>query len=236
MFRIAIIEDEAEYSKTLSEYVARYAAEQRISYDIAFFSDGVSFLNGYQPNYDIIFMDIQMPYINGFEASQRLRELDPKVRLVFVTSHTQFAPSGYEVEASGFLVKPVSYLSFFTLMNRLIRTGLRDKGCELVVRLRDGVRVIPYAELMYIEISGHSIKYVTEKGPIEASGSFSKLEAKLPEDSFARPSNSFIVHLKFVKGVVGNTVQVGTETVPISRARKKEFMINVMRYFGDRLS
>ncbi len=236
MLRIAIVEDEHEYSDLLSNYISRYALEQDFSYDIATFSDGVTFLTGYQPIYDIIFMDIQMPHINGFEASQRLRELDPKVRLVFVTSHTQFAPSGYEVGASGFLVKPVSYLSFFTLIDRLMRTGLRDRDCELVVRLRDGVRVIPYTELMYVEISGHSIKYVTEKGSIEGSGSFSKLEEILPKDSFARPSNSFIVHLKFIKGIAGNTVQVGPVAVPISRARKKEFMINVMRYFGDRLS
>ena len=236
MFRIAIVEDEREYSEQLSGYISRYALGQDFSYDIALFSDGITFLTMYQPIYDIVFMDVQMPHINGFEASQRLRELDPTVRLVFVTRHTQFATSGYEVEASGFLVKPVSYLSFFTLMDRLMRTDLRDKDCELVIRLRNGIQVIPYAELMYIEISGHSIKYVTEKGPIEASGSFSKLEEVLPKSSFARPSNSFIVHLKFVKGIVGNYVQVGTETVPISRARKKEFILNVMRYFGDRLS
>ena len=150
MFRIAIVEDEREYSEQLSGYISRYALGQDFSYDIALFSDGITFLTMYQPIYDIVFMDIQMPHINGFEASQRLRELDPTVRLVFVTRHTQFATSGYEVEASGFLVKPVSYLSFFTLMDRLMRTDLRDKDCELVIRLRNGIQVIPYAELMYI--------------------------------------------------------------------------------------
>ena len=236
MLKIAIVEDEREYSDQLSAHIGRYASEENFSFDIAHFSDGVAFLTGYQPIYDIIFMDIQMPHINGFEASQRLREIDPKVRLVFVTSYTQFAPKGYEVEASGFLIKPVSYLGFFTLMDRLMRTGLRDREQEFVIHLRDGIRVIPYAELMYIEISGHSLRYVTETGVVEASGSFTKLEEILPKDSFARSSNSFIVHLKFVKGITGNTVQVGNEELPISRARKKEFTINVMRYFGDRLS
>lgn len=112
MLKIAIVEDEREYYDQLSGHIVRYAADHNISHDITLFSDGVAFLTGYQPVYDIVFMDIQMPHISGFEASQRLRELDPKVRLVFVTSYTQFAPRGYEVEASGFLVKPVSYLSF----------------------------------------------------------------------------------------------------------------------------
>lgn len=236
MLKIAIVEDEPEYYELLAGHIGRYTAEQGIPCDIAHFSDGVIFLTGYQPVYDLIFMDIQMPRVNGFEASQRLRELDPKVKLVFVTSYAQFAPRGYEVEAAGFLVKPVSYLSFVTLMDRLMRTGMRDRDAELVIHLRNGVRVIPYGELMYIEISGHNLKYVTESGVIEASGSFTKLEEILPKESFARPSNSFIVHLKFVKGITGNTVQVGSYELPISRARKKEFSINVMRYFGDRLS
>lgn len=234
MIKIAIVEDELEYFDLLSRYISRYMTEQNTSYDIAHFPDGVVFLTDYHPIYDIIFMDIQMPHINGFETSQRLRELDPKVKLVFVTSYSQYAPKGYEVEASGFLVKPVSYLSFYMLMDRLMRTGIRDRDKELVIHLRNGVRVIPYAELMYIEISGHNLKYVTESGIVEASGSFTKLEEILPKDSFARPSNSFIVHLKYVKGITGSIVQVGNGELPISRARKKEFSIKVMRYFGDR--
>ena len=235
MLKIAIVEDEREYSDSLTKHIERYAADKNILHDITVFPDGVAFLTKYQPIYDIIFMDIQMPYINGFEAAQKLRELNPKVKLVFVTSYAQFAPKGYEVEASGFLVKPVSYLSFLTLMDRLMRTGLRNRDSELVIHLRGGIRVIPYDELMYIEIAGHSLRYVTESGMIEASGSFSKLEEILPKDSFVRPSNSFIVHLKFVKGITGSTVQVGTDELPISRARKKDFSISVMRYFGDRL-
>ena len=236
MYKIAVVEDEQEYANDLSKHIQRYMADQKVSADISVFPDAVDFLTGYRPVFDIVFMDIQMPHISGFEASQRLRELDPSVRLVFVTGYPQFAPKGYEVDASGFLVKPVSYFSFFSLMERLMRTGLRDREQELVVRLRDGVRVLPFVELVYIEISRHNLKYVTETGTVEASGSFTKLEEMLPSDQFARPSNSFIVHLKFVNGIKGNMVQVGDTEIPISRARKKEFTVALMRYFGDRLA
>lgn len=235
MLYAAIIDDEREQSDILMSYFRRFGAEKGISVNTFGFSDAVDFLTKYQPIYDAVFMDIEMPHINGFEAAERLRELDPKIPLVFVTSYAQYAPKGYEVDASGYLVKPVSYVSFYTLMDKVLRVSARDKDAELLIHMRDGIKVLPYSEIMYIEISGHNLKYVTERGTVEASGSFTALEQILPPERFARPSNSFIVHLKFVRGTVGNSVFVNTTEIPISRARKKEFMIRLMRYFGDKV-
>lgn len=235
MLQIAIVEDEQEYSDTLKSYLIRYEKEKRVSLRVTAYKDAMVFLTGYRPIFDLIFMDIQMPRINGFDAAQHLRELDPGVRLVFVTSHAQYAPKGYEVSAAAFLVKPVSYYSFYTLMDKILRTAVRDRENELMVRTKDGVRVLLYSEIEYIEISGHSLKYVTEDGVLEATGSFSTLEKQLPPDRFVRCHNSFIIHLKFVRGVVGNTVQVGACDVPISRSRKQEFLFRLADYFGDRI-
>ncbi len=234
MLYAAIIDDEQSCAAMLERYLQRYAGEKGLQVRTAVFSDPVEFLTKYQPVYDMVFMDIEMPHINGFETAQRLRELDPAVALVFVTGYAQYAPRGYEVNASGYLVKPVSYLSFYTLVEKLMRVSARDRDAELIIRLRDGVRVLRHSEIEYIEISGHSLRYVTERGTVEATGSMAKLEEVLPADAFARPSNSFIVHLKFVRGVMGNDVQVGDQLIPISRARKKDFMVALMRYYGDR--
>ncbi len=235
MLEIAIVEDEKEYSDTLEKYLKRYEQEKEVSIRLTKYKDAMALLTRYRPVFDLIFMDIQMPHINGFDAAQHLRELDPNVRLVFVTSHVQYAPKGYDVSAAGFLVKPVSYYSFYTLMDKIVRTAARDKENELMIRTKEGIRVLLYSEIEYIEISGHNLKYVTEGGSLEATGSFAALEQQLPKDRFVRCSNSFIVHLKFVKGVTGNVVQVGEYEIPISRSRKKDFMFSLMSYFGDRI-
>lgn len=235
MLRVAIVDDELEYANILESYINRFGTEKGFKVNTATFSDAVDFLTKYQPIYDMVFMDIEMPYITGLEAAERLRTLDPKVPLVFVTSYAQYAPKGYEVNASGYLVKPVSYISFYTLIDKMLRVSLRDRDEELLIHTRDGVQVLPYSQIIYVEISGHSLKYVTERGTFAASGSFTSLESTLPAESFARPSNSFLVHLKFVRGTSGNSVYVEGAEIPISRARKKEFMVRLMRYFGDKV-
>lgn len=56
---------------------------------------------------DLIFIDINMPKESGMAFAQRLRESGREVRLVFVTSHTEYALSAFDVYAYDFMVKPV---------------------------------------------------------------------------------------------------------------------------------
>jgi two-component system LytT family response regulator len=57
---------------------------------------------------DLVFVDINMPRENGLAFAQRLRESGRYLKLVFVTSHTEYALSAYEVHAFDFMVKPVN--------------------------------------------------------------------------------------------------------------------------------
>lgn len=119
--RVAVVEDDEKAAATLKQYLTRYGEENQISFKIGMYSNAISILEQYSANYDIIFMDIRMPYLNGMDAAHRLRVLDSTVALIFVTSLTQYAVSGYEVDAMDYIIKPVNYYDFALKLSRVLK-------------------------------------------------------------------------------------------------------------------
>lgn len=56
---------------------------------------------------DVVVADISMPGLNGIDAARQIRKLDQRIKIVFLTMHSQasYAASAFEVGASGFVLK-----------------------------------------------------------------------------------------------------------------------------------
>lgn len=57
---------------------------------------------------DVAFLDVEMGPLNGLELAKKLTELYPKLNIIFVTGHKEYAMDAYGVYPSGYLLKPVS--------------------------------------------------------------------------------------------------------------------------------
>ena len=57
---------------------------------------------------DICFMETEISGMKGAEAAEELREADPGMKIVFLTSDPGYALEAFRVHASGYLIKPVS--------------------------------------------------------------------------------------------------------------------------------
>ncbi|NOU97198.1 response regulator [Paenibacillus sp. LMG 31456] len=57
---------------------------------------------------DLIFLDIEMPGMNGLIAAERLSLRYPRSQIIFVTAYNEYAVEAFEVNAFGYLLKPVS--------------------------------------------------------------------------------------------------------------------------------
>lgn len=55
---------------------------------------------------DIAFLDIEMPYINGLELAKKLKSIDRKICVVFVSAYDQYTLDAFGTRASGYLLKP----------------------------------------------------------------------------------------------------------------------------------
>ena len=74
MYRIAIVEDEADSRKKLKNFLNQYERESGSILQVKEFNDGLFFVSDYEPEYDVIFMDIEMPHMNGMDAARKIRE------------------------------------------------------------------------------------------------------------------------------------------------------------------
>lgn len=227
---IAVVEDNDSEAAFIRGFIDRYFKEKNMQCKVTVFSDALFFLFGYKPEFDCVFMDIDLPNLNGLDGAKKLRESDPAVPLVFVTSLARYAVKGYGVGALDYLVKPFSYENFALTMDTVCTHTKLNSQSSVTVRNLDGYKVIPTCSIYYVEVRKHRIMYHTDTGIIDVWGSMPSAEAGLPKESFVKCGASWLVNLKNVKSVSGNTVTVGKDILKISRAKKKEFMTALHEY------
>lgn len=56
---------------------------------------------------DAAFLDIEMPGMSGLTLAKKLKDAQPDLHIVFVTSYEQYALDAFAVHATGYLLKPV---------------------------------------------------------------------------------------------------------------------------------
>lgn len=234
MLLAVIVEDDDKAAAELEAYIDRYAASCGEKIRTVRYGDAESFLVGYKTGVDIVFMDIELPDMDGMAAAAKLRERDSLVTIVFVTNMAQFAVKGYSVGAFDFLVKPVTYYGFATMMNRAAAVIHSNKVPEMTVRSSDGLRRVELANVQYIEVLGHKLIYHTDGGDIDGWGSLNDMEQRLAPYHFVRGSNCYLINLRHVTAIDGSIATVSGHELALSRTRRRDFIRALNEYLGDR--
>lgn len=69
-------------------------------------------------NIDFIFIDTEMPGFNGIKLGKIART--KTIHLIFTSSHSNYAVESYEINALGYLLKPINTVKFASAINGLI--------------------------------------------------------------------------------------------------------------------
>lgn len=231
--RIAIIDDEEVVGAQIENLVEKYSKKNDIRADIVRYNEAVSFLENYKSDFDVVFLDIKMPKLNGMRAAEMLRKLDENIIIVFITNLIQYAIRGYNVDAIGFVVKPVDEYNFTILMDKVVRTYESRKQAECTIKTAEGVRRIRIRDINYIEIIKHKLIFHTALGDITSWGSLVTVEADLPKEHFSRCNVCYLVNLYRVQEINGDYVTVAGEPLKIARSRKKEFFADIAKFWGN---
>ncbi|MBP5373052.1 MAG: response regulator transcription factor [Clostridia bacterium] len=235
MIKIAIVEDNKKEQQRLLSNLERYGVDNHLNLRFFLYGDAITFLEE-RGIFDIVFMDIMLPNMTGMEAAQRLREYDKQVVLIFVTTMAQFAIKGYEVEALDYIIKPVKYDRLTMKLQKAIKVIQSNEGGELTINDPSGIVKCSTAEVMYVEVHGHKLKYHTTEKIYEEYRSLTELEKVLKVYDFMRCNACFLVNPQFIKKVNGKELTVllfNGEELRISQPRRKSFIGELTNWLGQ---
>lgn len=233
MLNIAIVEDELQAADVLTRFLGEFSESYGTQFKITRFNDPTILLEDYKPVWDIVFMDIEMPNMDGMWAAHKLRELDQKSILIFVTNMAQFASKGYEVNALDYIIKPYAYSDFERKIARAVSV-LENADESIVVAYRGGAQRLLLRDIRYVEVRGHNVQYHTESDVISSSGSLHKLESVLSSQGFLRSAKAFLVNSRHVMSVRSGELELSNgEIVPLGRAYHKSFLQGFAAVIGN---
>lgn len=227
------MEDEQLYAKQLHEYLRKYEKENGEAIEVTIYSDGDQIVEKYQSQYDIILMDIEMKFMDGMSAAEEIRKIDTEVVIIFITNMTQYAIRGYAVDALDYVLKPVSYFALSQRLNRAIGRMRKRESKMIMVNMKGGIVRLNIANIYYIESQGHTLILHTILGDYETSGTMKEMESKLLGMNFCRGNKGYLINLQHVDGISDGCAIVKDEKLILSRARKKEFMEALTKYWGE---
>lgn len=234
MIHIAICDDEKDFVAQLTGLLHRYAAETGEEIKVTAYYDGMEMIEKYNTTIDLIFLDIQMRLVNGLRAAGRIRQLDEKVSIIFLTTLTQYGLEGYKYQAVNYIIKPMKYVRLKAEMDQWLKKHRADDRPSIAVTNDTGRYKVFLKSLRYVETFNRNLLLHTEQENIICYKSMKEMEQELQGKGFIRCHTSYVVNLFYVKGVKKLEIELITgEILPISQPKRKLFMEKLAEYWGD---
>ena len=148
------------------------------------------------------------------------------VIIIFITSTVQYAVQGYAVDALGYVLKPVPFAAFEKLFEKAMeRVNSKRQKINIRVNVNDRQVKIDCDTIDYIESQRNNVIIHTSSLDYVTAGPLKRFEEMLSQHGFSKCHNAYIVNLSKVDAVEKEELLLSSGIrLPISRARKKEFM------------
>ncbi len=226
MIRCIAVDDEPLALSLIKSYVEQHPKLELVC-TCSSATQALDVIKREQP--DLLFLDIQMPSMTGIELASHIDAFRTKV--VFTTAFSQYALESFRVDATDYLLKPISYDNFSRCVDKIERllggTGNSDTTPNDYMVIKADYRLVKvqHSEVLYLEsLRDYVLVALADGTQLKTLSTLKGIESTLPKNLFGRVHRSFIVNLSNVKVVERNTIIFGRTAIPISESYRPEVM------------
>jgi DNA-binding LytR/AlgR family response regulator len=181
---------------------------------------------------DLVLLDINMPEINGIEL---LKTLKNPPMVIFTTAYPEFAVASYDLNAIDYLLKPIPFERFLKAIDK-VRGLLQNKQNTdnttpsfsiendiLFVKTEGKLVKIDLGQLLFIEGLKDYLKLWMESGKLVVHSTMKNMEEQLSKrQNFVRVNKSYIINMKYVTEVDGNSIRIKDQLITIGNTYRED--------------
>jgi len=226
--RIILCEDEELFAKALADEIRAFFSERKIPVDLVWHGSGASLQNSLTEAPDVLFMDIELGDADGVDVVRGIRGKYPNLPVIFLSGMEERVLDGFDVKAFYFLFKR----NYRELLSGILEKYLAEYfyAARIMVKEKEGVRVLSRQEICYVEAEDRSTKIHTAEGVFQDSDTFHTFVKQLPAELFIEVYHCLLVNVDHISRVDADSLLLDSgETVPVSRRKRKSVVEAVMK-------
>lgn len=198
----------------------------------------------------LVFLDVELPPKTGFDLLKELPSI--AFEIIFTTSYSDYARQAFRVSALDFLLKPYSKeelgealdkfinkqdaaQSALRIQNLLSNLGASDHtNMKIALPTSTGLLFVRFADVVKCEAQNiYTVFYLADKNQVVVSRTMKECEELLGNYGFFRVHQSHLINMKhikrYIKGDGGQVEMEDGSMVEVSRRKKDEFMLSLMK-------
>ena len=233
--RIAACDDDVRFLRELSFLLNQYGEENHCNVEYKTYTNPLELVNQIEKgmHYDAILLDVFMPGINGIQCAKDIRAFDSFVKIVFLTSSSEYAVESYSVRAYQYLLKPVQKDNLFRVLKTLEKETEKVEKNILIFKSKTGITKVALSKLEYCEVINRKIiLHLTNGEECECNLRMNELEEKLKEHRrFLKAHRSFLVNMDHIQTLTTHSVimECGVK-IPVPREKYAQIKQIYMEY------
>lgn len=220
--QIAICDDCREDIEQLSSALLSYDP----MFHIVPYSSGTSLMHDIWDGCfyaDVLFLDIYMPGLDGITTARKIRSLCKDLKIIFLSSSQDHYAQAYEIFAFNYICKPFDRERLHTVLSRALDELDKESGCKVSIQYKGTVHTVDCRQIRYIESRDKLLMfYLADDSVLQCYGRLDEILKELPQQSFFRCHQSFIVNLFHVTELGDKYFRIEQATIGISRKYGKE--------------
>lgn len=149
---------------------------------------------------DIAFLDIDFERedCNGIDVARRLRQVNGRALILFVTNYIDYAPEGFEVQAFRYILKR----DMGEVLERYILQAMETMSeSKEYLQLREKEQRIdlPLEQISYLEVLDHYVSIHTKDVAYTIGATLSSMESQMEAHGFLRIHKSYLVNMCWIR-------------------------------------